>query len=475
MNPLVINSYTPQAEITAISDGGRQYALTQDAVSLTTVRSVDGGAGSFSLQLTAAKDKRGLMWTDKIRAMDYLEIRAGNRRLPNGKLPVRMRAFVDSSSESLIMPKEGGPQRGILITGRDYTKLFQSQNVQYLWSQTLPADGSFPGLDMNFGVPSDGTAAIKDIAQTILDDVFLGKGGKTGEPFLPLYRGVTGINVPDIISHFSVPDNFKAQYFTINAWTGPFWNLIDYLSSPPLGELFMYDSEAGPILVLRVVPLRDISGKIISPAQEPELPTIEIDPAMVSAYDLGRTDQQVLNYFFAMSDAASSGGTVALNYATQGLDLFHWSPYVGSGKGDNPYWSSRSARKFGLKPLNIQTPWIQLWTQTDDSARQNAAVLSNYLGLAYDHNESLIGGEMTCHGSEHYIPGRYVKFSDALFYLEKVTETFNFIGSSSPSWAASLYLTRGQSVSGIAEQPEIGDTTQWTQSQEYQAGGHPAE
>lgn len=311
----------------------------------------------------------------------------------------------------------------------------------------MSADGSFPGLSLNFGVPADGKASVAKITKTILDDVFLGKGSKSGEAFLPFYRDVTKINVPDIIPHFSVPDKFQAEYFTINGYTGMFWDLMTYFTSQPLGEMFVYDAEDAPVMVFRVAPFKDTSGSVIFPAMEPELPTIGVDPSIVSAYSMGRTDQQVLNYFFSMSDAASSNGSSALAYATKKLDLLTWTPFSGGGTSDNPYWSSQSVKKFGLKPINIGSPWIQLWTQKDDSARQNATELSNFMGKAFDHNQDLIAGQLTVHGDEAFIPGRYARFSDAEFYLEQVSEVFQFIGSSSPSWTAMLNVTRGQSFS----------------------------
>lgn len=474
MQPLIINSFSPQCEITAIADGGIHHVLTPDAVTLTLIRSVDGGAGSFSLTLTANQDARGHSWQDRLHPMDFLEIRVGNKRLPNGKLPIRMRAFVDSVSENFTMPTQGGPQRSVLITGRDYTKLFQSQNIQFLWSQTLSSDGSFPGMSMNFGVPADGKASVTSIVRTILDDVFLGVGSKRDESFLPLYRGATGVKVPDIIPHLTVPDMYMAQYFTINGYTGMFWDLMTYFTSQPLGEMFVYDAEEGPILVFRVAPFKGVNGNIISPAQDPELPTIAVSPAVVTAYDLGRTDQQVLNYFFSMSDAASSNGSSALAYTTKKLDLLTWTPFSGGGTSDNPYWNSRSVKKFGLKPINIGSPWIQLWTQKDGSARQNATVLSNFMGQAFGHNESLIAGQLSVHGNELFIPGRYIRFSDVELYLESVSEVFQFVGSSTPSWTATLNATRGQSIThSNASQdstPAKPDTFVWTPP----PGGHPA-
>lgn len=445
MNPFVINSFSPKAEILARTATGNTYSLTNAAISLSTIRSTDGGAGAFHISLTADKDSHGLMWSDKIRPMDYIEIRAGNK-LVNGKPPMRMRGFVDFSGEQFLVNQTGGPTRSMVVTGRDYTKLFMSQNIQYLWSQSLSTDGNYPGLALNFGVPADGQTTVMQIMNTILQDVFLGKGPKGRDlAFLPNYRMATGINIPDIVPFLIMPSQFQAQFFAIGAYTGAFWNLMQYLVSAPLGELFFYDTEQGPIMTFRVAPLKDQSGKIVPPAQNPELSTIKLDTAVASAYNIGRSDQDVLNYFFSLSDAASSGGgSSAPAFMSPNIDLETWTPYAGGGTGKNPYWNPKSVRKFGLRPLNVETPWLQLINLKDLSAVQVAVQLSNYLGAVYGHNEELLSGTIVCHGDENLIPGRYMQFNGHEYYLEQVQDDFEFKGSSSPSWTATLTVTRGQ-------------------------------
>lgn len=453
MNPLIINSFSPKAEIEIHTKNGEVFTreVVNDAVSVYIVRGIDASAGQAILTLLVNKDKRGRSWQDRVHPMDYIVIRAGNKYKPDGTLPIRFRGFVDSLVESLAMPTVGGPLRRITLVARDYVKLFLINNIQYLWTVMLGADlASFPGLDRNYGISSTVTDVGK-IIQQIIDHVFTGKGEGSLHPFLPAFRKATGLNIPDIVLSNKIPNNFMAENLTIQPYTGPLWSLINYLCSPPVGESYVYDGEDTPILVCRPVPFKDEYRDIPSPGQEPELPTIKIEGSIVSGYTLGKTDAQALNFFFVYSDALSNNGSTAPAYASPYIDFGEkFDPYSNSSTGTNPYWNSKSANIYGLKPLNISTPWVELPASNQDkdkgSAQRNAVKLANFLGKIYDHNQDLMGGQITAHGDENLIHGRYIQFGDAEYYLEQVEDKISFVGDQNPSWSTVLSVTRGQGI-----------------------------
>lgn len=456
MQPLVINSFSPKATITVYTKQGEVFSqeVVNDAISLNIVRGVDASAGQAVLTLTANQDKKGRSWQDRIHPMDYIEIRAGNKYLSNGKLPIRFRGFLDSVTETLGMPVMGGPTRRINVVARDYVKLFLIENIQYLWTNMLGVDvGGYPGLNRSYGIAASSNvkASVGEILRLIVTNIFNGSYDST-YPFLPAFRKETGFSwLPSIYLHNTIPTRFMSEDLTIQPYTGPVWSLINYLCSPPVGESFIYDGPDFPTLVCRPVPFRDFNGNFVSPGGEPELPTIKVDPSVVSGYTLGKTDAQVKNFFFVYSDALSNNGSTAPLYISKSISTSElanggsgFNPYSGNSRSTNPYWNGKSATIYGLNPLNVSTPWVELPSK-DGTLTTNAEELSTFLGKVYDHNENLIGGQLICHGDESFIHGRYVQFSDAEFYLEQFEDNFSFIGDNNPNWTTVLSVTRGQS------------------------------
>lgn len=454
MQPLIVHDYRPQADITIWTKTGEVYhdEVMADTISCHVSRDVSGRAGVFGLQLTARRDKKGRTWRDKVRPMDYVEIRMGLSRMSNGKLPIRMRGFVDNSMETLVFGPEGGPQRVITINGRDYTKLFMVSNIQYLWTNSLPRQANARtggALELNYGIPLK-ICSVKEIVTHIVDNIFNGKGD-IQDAFLPGYRK-SGIHIPDIHISCTVPDKFSVESVTIQPYTGPFWNLLTYFQSPPIGECFMLDYEDAPVLIYRVCPFKDKNQNYVPPAVDPstvpgQLAPVEINPSMISQYSLSYSDNEVLNYFFVYSDIAINGGGTQFNYVQTptGTEAATYQ------SGSNPYWNEKSTETYGIRPLNVSSPWVTFVQIKNTGYRELAAELATFLGKVFDHNEELLSGAITCHGYEHLVPGRYVIINDKemvggrmAFYLEEVTDTFNFKGAPNPGWAAQLGVTRGQ-------------------------------
>ncbi len=450
MQPISVRSLFPHADITIHTTRGPVYAIADleaDLVSLDLQRSTSGSAGAFSLELTARAYKDGT-WADRIQPMDYVEIRAGNLHpssYPNGKLPMRFRGFVDLGPQSFAIPPQGGPQRSVTISGRDYTKLPMVSQIQYLWttslSQALANAASGWGLTANWGFSTSSTTMRAFISQ-VLQHIFEGTSGQSAlgaNPFLPLFRK-TGVDAPNLLQAVSVPDTYTINLLTVEPYTGSLWNLITYFSSPPLGECFIYDAEAGPVLVVRIAPFKDLAGKFVSPGLDPgtqkhQLGPITLSTDLIPQQEIGYSDNEVLNYFFVYSDVAQMGA---------GSQFSYLSP------NQNPWWNAESTAKYGFRPLNLDTPLVAAITQ-NPNFQQNAASLAQYLGATQGHNEQLRSGTITCHGDESLIPGRYVTvpYSERVglsFYLEEVTETFAFKGAQNPTWTAQLGVTRGQDV-----------------------------
>jgi len=457
LNPLTISNFSPRAEITIQTTSGDTISsndILGSAVTLQTTRSIDGNAGQFILQLTASK-KNGKSWQDRIHIMDYVVIKLGNRN----DLHVRMRGFIDSVSESIAMSPTGGPQRSVTITGRDYTKLFLDMDLQYMWQIMLPdGSGSVPGLSKNFDIPAMVTMPVEDIIKLLVSNILNGDGAIKQYAFIPNFNRVSKVTIPKLGYEFAVPDKYLIWTGTIQPYTGAFWNLITYFESAPLGEIFISDTDDGPILVCRVAPFKDANGNYTNLSQAPYLPDITIDPSTVTLCNLGKLGEQILNYFFSYPDTNANNGSPMVAYASPGItgDLFNTNFSTQSSPSSNPAWVSDSVDLYGFRPLNIVTPWLcvaNTGPQTADAAAaasntgiQLASELSTHAAQVFGHNENLISGVIMCHGAAEIMPGRYANFGDASYYIEKVTEILDFVGTQGATWNATLMVTRGQSI-----------------------------
>lgn len=444
MNPLIVRNFNPNANITIYGTNGDVVTsgdLIPSAVQLQITRSIDGNPGQFTLILMASK-KNNKTWQDRIHTMDYIEIRVGNKN----DLHMRLRGFIDSVSENCIFPTSGGPQRGVMVTGRDYTKLFVDQNIQYLWQSMVSGSGDIiPGLNMNYGIPMMDFYSIGEMFKLLVDSIYNGKSG-SGYAFIPNFNRVSKAKIPTIGLGIRVPDKYRTTTATIQPYTGAFWNLLTYYSSAPLGEVFITDTDVGPLLACRVVPFKDVNGNYPSITEKPFMPDIELDASVISGYNVGKFDGQVFNYFFVYPDNSSDTTSAAPMYVTPSIlnNSLYANVYQQNSPNSNPAWISKSVDLYGFRPLNIPTPWLTPADVNQTDTVQIASELSSFAAAVYGHNEDFDSGTITCHGDASFIPGRNVIYNKTSFYLEKTLETFDFIGSSNPTWNAIMTVTRGQ-------------------------------
>ena len=424
MQPLVVQRFLPRADVQVWTKSGHHYHedLMGDLVSMRLHRSTDGSPGTFALTLTARTFSDG-SWASRVSAMDYVEIRAANAPL---QPQMRMRGFVDNAMQSYSIGASGGPTRSITINGRDFTKLFLINKIRYLWqTDPMAALAQQWGLTMMWGIPypTSTPAAFTKAIMGIMT------------PFVATLHKETGLPIPGIATSVGIPQRFATPVSIVEPYTGPFWGLFTYFASAPLGEAFVYDSPESPVLVFRVAPFKDAAGNIVSPAVPPELSPVEASLATAPGQDLGRSDNEVRNWFFTYADTAS---------------LFAYPQYAYVSKG-NPTINQPSIDTYGFQPQEVSTPWLTPFFESPGSKsptvpQEQAIELAQYLLETQGHNELLASGSLEVHGSHDLIPGRYVAVPEEglTFYLQTVDETFDFLGQSNPHWRATLGLVRGQ-------------------------------
>ena len=423
---LTMRSYSPRAQVRIWTKAGDFFDATGDLVSFTTHRSTDGSPGTWTLSLVARKVARGDTYANLVRGMDYIEIWAGNGPGPMG---VRMRGFVDNAMQGWSIGQSGGPIRTVDINGRDYTKMFLEDQIRYVW-QNDPQAAMVQswGLTQTYGInPLISTTS--DFCTAIVQQVF-------GQ-YLSGLRSATKMPVRDITLNVTVPDEYGIPMLVVEPFTGSFWSLFTYFQSPPLGECFLWDAPQGPVLTFRVAPLVGVDGKLLAPAVPPALGKIYVDLTSDQNQDVGYSDNEVANYFFVAPDASPLGSLTDVIFTQTGI---------------NPLNAAGSQLVYGFRPLEVHTPWLTPFANSGEPNVQpswdQVATLAAYLQGAYDHAEILASGSIQVHGLPDLMPGRYV-VADQLglvFYCQTVDEIFNAIGSSQPSWTATLGVVRGQGL-----------------------------
>lgn len=430
MRPIVVQSLRPQATVEIWTGGGRRFSAADTAADLVTMqihRSTDGSPGTFALTLTARQYRDG-SWAERVRPMDYVEIRASNGATqPDGRLPIRMRGFVTNAMQAFSIGAQGGPTRSVTLNGQDYTKIFGMNQVKYVWqTDPMAAMEQAWGLTLRYHIPPD-VSTVRQMAEAVSSGLM--------RPFLAAFRQATGIPAPAYRMDVTIPDRFGIPFVVVEPYTGSFWDLFRYFQSAPLGECFIWDAPDAPVVTYRIAPFKDAAGNVVSPAVSPVLGPTDARFALAEGQDLGYSDNEVYNYFFVWSDLAPMVGFTQYAYVV---------------KGKNPLVERASLLRFGFRPLLVDAPLVTPFTTGANKRAQPPQEAANefayYLERTQGHNETLASGSLQAHGSEEFIPGRYVRIADEglTAYLQTVDEQFDFLGAGNPQWTATLGLVRGQ-------------------------------
>lgn len=418
--------FRPKFSIIAHTMRGENYILTDDVVSWQTQKAISQPQGTFAIGLVAKKHS-GKTWDELLQPMDYIEIRAiQNPRA--GEMPIIMRGFIDYAGKSGTFAQTGGPSEPrVTIQGRDYSKLLLEWQVLYLFTsnnqvKTAEAPGGIGfGLQMNYGIPTKlmPIPSFFNELNTHLAD--------------PIIKGLHAYNVdiPAWKYHTDLPD-WEMTTTPILSYTGSFWNLYAYFASAPFGELFVRDDQDGPALYARMPPYKTYEGGTPSPASQ--IPTIITISTAEMQYSLGRTDNDVYNYFLTWGDAMQGVGLTMPSFATNpnnGVNL----------PGQNLY---------GPRPLIVDSTWVNPYSSNGKKANQNAltqaSTLNQWLINVMSENQKFKTGTLTVAGRFEYQIGQYANVSewDEEYYISGVSH--NFVAFQ--QWTAQLQVVRGRPLNG---------------------------
>ena len=426
------NSYTPQTQVVVHTWRGQTYDLTNSlmttsAPSWTRTKTLETAAGTFTLNLLPNQP-----WQKLLMPMDYVEIRASKTgKKVNGKFPIIMRGFIDRVGDSKQFGSTGGPSEPrLVIIGRDYTKLLIEWQILYLFTQnTFKSGGNLAsiaaqaqgfGMYLNFDLP---------IYPTSITSFMIAMMQKMVNPIFAGLRNYKYKSLPGLNHSFKFPD-YPMSSINIMSYTGSYLNLFEYVVSPPFGELFVEEGPDTPILVSRMTPYRDLSGKTPSPAASLTNAGEIID---ISGIDTTFSDTDVYTYFLTWGASTQQVGLT--------------QPVFATGKNNGVFQSS--ANLYGQRPLIIDTSWIAEYDganpkQPNSGAIQIGSQLNEWLMATMEQNAEFLGGTISCHGDESYQIGQYrtVPATNQEFYIAGIQDSFTI----KDGWTAYLTVERGRNL-----------------------------
>lgn len=272
-----------------------------DSGGVRVSKSVRSAAGTFTIELT---DQIKLDAQDSlyglIEPMDVVEIRMASDGFKTPTIPIMMRGFIGEVRRQQGMSHGGQPQRRVIITGHDYGKIWQI--LQIFFMPNVPSTDnlitSFP-FYARFGITFN-----IELMSSFVSEVF----DKIVNPYI--------VNMSDIGGHADTSALLEIQKdiqvlhgkvspYGIGSWGGgSIYGLLSQFGDiEAWNELFIEDREDAPYVVYRPNPFKTADSKhFIQEVIEDLVPeVIDIGLEDVVSYDVGRSDANVANYYWADS------------------------------------------------------------------------------------------------------------------------------------------------------------------------------
>lgn len=474
-----------QVDVQAWTPQGAYYHqdLMGDLLTIETSKSTTQPYGTFQLTFVMREDAQG-SWADKLTFRTYVEIRAGIGT--TGPPPILMRGFVDTAAQTLEMPAfPNGPDREVVVTGRDMGAVLADWQILYLWGidpmatyvqANLPNGGG--ALAATLGI-SVGQTAPNRLVEAFIRKLVNGQAIAGLQAVLP--------RVPALVPKLTIPDAYQINFLNLQPWQGSYANFLDYFSSPPWGEWFVYDADDAPWIVLRQTPYKTYrTGQYPlryggTPEQLGFFADVTVSGGAVTSHDLTiNGSQAIYTYYSTTPDLASA---LAQSYAqffyvsqtplhsvsnsqetaTTQVQLTTGSTALGIVEqqsprqallaGSNPYYDVAKAKLWGILPLQLTTPWVSTLDQTfGQDAQRQVADLNTWLVNVYEDNDKFVTGTLTVHGAHAYTIGRYVVVAPGVVsadpvpweaYIQTVDHTID-ISSNTATWTTDLGVVRGR-------------------------------
>lgn len=274
-----------------------------------TIKDINAPAGGFTITFS---DQVVPEFADTayamVEPMDYVEIR-GSRQpgFVGQQLPIIMAGFVSTVDRAESMSPDGTPVRTVTIAGHDFGKLLEINHVY--WQTANSTDTPYiDTFHLLAAVGMDVAAlGVSDFVTQVIDKVVNPK-----------------------IQEMSVFTEAQIQPFTVNATvpdgkvTPNMWNTMDNFSMAdllyrfadrPFNELFVTDSEQGPVLNFRPTPFKDLTSGAFLQNGATDPGSVQVDISEVVAMTEARSDSRVANLFVVDPGFATLDSNGALSIA----------------------------------------------------------------------------------------------------------------------------------------------------------------
>lgn len=393
-----------------------------DESSVSVTRTINAPAGSFAITVADAGYKYG----DDIDSlygivepMDILEIRmCQNQQEYNGiPFPLVMRCVVSEVRRDEAIGSDGKPKRTVAITGQDWGKFLQINQIKYIKGNPDGKDWlSAAVMAVRFGIERSIMTA-GEVITTLIDKVanpFIRRYDDTD--IVPFLVDTSGADANDKV----MPQGFQAfpggtlwEYFQVFGDLGPFY------------ELFIDDTENGPKIIYRKPLFFDLDGQIYAGSMDS---TVNVPPDHIIRLSVSRTDADVANWFWIDHARVNLVSDQALKLMAMGDN-----PY-----GSNKPYANNDSKLYGTRTLEVKSqhgptitqaaPKEQVLAESASFIDYNTAKIEK-LRKANQDNVLLESGTMMVKGNEKIKVGSYIYVVrgnfHARYYVKSVTHTFN--------------------------------------------------
>ncbi|WP_075594801.1 hypothetical protein [Novacetimonas hansenii] len=403
----------------------------------TSVRSLVGNVFSVSFSDRIPPDLADSIYA-YVSPMDLIEIRASRKpwKYQGQKLPLLMRGFVRRVRRPRAMQGEGAPMQTVVIEGKDCGRLLETNQILYPLLNTkgeLYLD-QFP-LQAQFGI-SPVIEGVGDFVREVVTKIINPKINQ-------MAAFSTGAIKPFLTSDITVAEGTFSPFNTMT-FQGSVADLLAAARDAPWNEMFVRTTEAGPSLVFRPVPFRDLNGKLIMDgAADPGL--VGISDRTVSSCEVGRSDDGAANYFWVPPGAAAldSEFTAAIAYIDSQSDVTY------ANNRPEIFGLRLMSTSSYLLPTGFECAPSRMVTDLKQQVQQLTGewITKRATDLKMLNRDNVVfeSGALTCMGREELACGQELEVAFGATTLRGYMPAVEHTIMPTASWTCSVQLERGTS------------------------------
>ena len=412
-----------------------RYMTENDSVK--TVKSMNQPGGGFTITFAdqLASEVQDTIYA-LIEPMDLIEFRASRHpeNFAGQDLPLIMRAYVSSIQRDESIGDDGTPQRQIVVRGIDSGKIWQMNQVLFMYEQAVAKSFLLPLQLLAENGLDGGTLPVGDYMQKLVDYM------NTKVEQLAAYGNQL---IPKFVLKSTVMQG-RAWIQSVGTKQGPIWTYAEAFADRPWNELFLLDEEDGPVLYFRPAAFKDLEGNyVIDGAVDPG--SFDIAAVEILSMSVFRSDARVANFYWVEPDnglLGSNGGVTATtivnalpldaNYPNDSATLY--------GERIMQATTQLQPNELTISPAMLPAAlraeangqWVSWYT-----------LRSEQLKAMNRDNSVLEEGSATVNGREDIIMGQYVRFTRGTVVSEAYVTQVAHVFSPLRSWVSQLSLARG--------------------------------